>query len=374
MPEPAFLPRIAVTMGDPGGIGPEVIAKALAEPGLAKRADWRIVGPANAWQTALRLSGSPVAATEKWVSDWPGDSGGARTPQPGVTVLRDSFTTREAYHEIAHKPPTKPDAKSGRASFLCVADAIAMAKLPPEHPLHVDAIVTGPISKEAWKLAGHGEFPGHTEMLAAGFGIADGEFGMFFHAPPVATGGPALNVMLATVHVPLSRVPGMLTIGRVTQAIKLGHQSCLDLGFAKPRVAVCGLNPHAGENGVLGTEDDAVIKPAIEAARELGIDASGPHPGDTVFGAAVRGKYDLVVAMYHDQGLIPVKLLAFDRAVNVTVGLEWQGRRIIRTSPDHGTAFDIASGVQGKGVADPGSMKAAMELAVTLCKVARPSI
>lgn len=365
MPAHDHPPRIAVTMGDPGGIGPEVIVKALSDVGLRQKADWRVVGSGTAWQRASDLVGIKAAsfgdAADMWIGDFDG-----RSPRPGVTVIRDSLTTGEAYHEIAHNPPAKPSGGSGRASFLCVADAIAMAKLPPEDPRHVDAIVTGPISKEAWKLAGHGEFPGHTEMLAAGFEAKDGEFGMFFHAAPSEKNGPSLNVMLATVHVPLARVPGMLTIGRVTQAIKLGYRACLDLGLTKPRVAVCGLNPHAGENGVLGTEDDAVIKPAMEAARELGIDASGPHPGDTVFGGAVRGKYDLVVAMYHDQGLIPVKLLAFDRAVNVTVGLSWQGRRIIRTSPDHGTAFDIAGGLQGKGIADAGSMKAAMELAVAL--------
>jgi 4-hydroxythreonine-4-phosphate dehydrogenase len=206
-------------------------------------------------------------------------------------------------------------------------------------------------------------------MLAAAFGAKEGEYGMFFHASGVA-GSRSLNVMLATVHVPLAKVPGMLTVGRVVSAIRLGHRACVDLGIAKPRIAVCGLNPHAGEGGLLGHEDAAVIVPAVEAARELGLDVRGPLPGDTVFHAAVRaggdggGEYDLVVAMYHDQGLIPLKLLAFDRAVNVTVGLEWEGRKIVRTSPDHGTAFGIA----GKGMADAGSMKEAMRVGVGMAK------
>lgn len=152
-------------------------------------------------------------------------------------------------------------------------------------------------------------------------------------------------------------VKNVLTIGRVVETIDLGHQACKALGIRHPRVAVCGLNPHAGEGGILGDEDERIIAPAIRIAKENGIDATGPHPGDTIFIAAVHGKFDLVVAMYHDQGLIPVKLLARDRAVNMTVGLP-----IIRTSPDHGTAFDIA----GKNAADPGSMTSAIELAIKL--------
>ncbi len=345
------LPRIAVTMGDPGGIGPEVIVKALADQTLRASAAWRVLGPRSAWLAA---------------------GGGSE-----IEVLEHSPISGLPYSGSRAAWTRAPSIDGGETSYQCVADAIALAKLPPEDPLHAGAIVTGPISKEAWSLASHREFPGHTEMLAASFNIADGDFGMFFHAPAVTQSRshevttsprstPSLNVMLATVHVPLSRVPGMLTIGRVMSAIRLGHRACVDLGITSPRVAVCGLNPHAGEHGLLGTEDDAVIRPAIHAAKELGINATGPHPGDTVFNAAVygggRGKHDLVVAMYHDQGLIPLKLLAFDRAVNVTVGLQWEGRKVVRTSPDHGTAFDIA----GKGVADAGSMKAAMELAVQM--------
>jgi 4-hydroxythreonine-4-phosphate dehydrogenase len=152
-------------------------------------------------------------------------------------------------------------------------------------------------------------------------------------------------------------VRNVLTIGKVYDPIDLGHQFCRQLGIAKPRIAVCGLNPHAGENGMFGDEESRIIRPAVDAARRVGIDAHGPFPGDTVFIGAAAGDWDLVVAMYHDQGLIPVKLLGWDKAVNVTVGLP-----IVRTSPDHGTAFDIA----GQGRASEGSMKAAIELAARL--------
>jgi 4-hydroxythreonine-4-phosphate dehydrogenase len=168
---------------------------------------------------------------------------------------------------------------------------------------------------------------------------------------------PRLRVALATAHVPLMDIRNMLTIGRVFDPIDLGYNYCRQLGIEKPKIAVCGLNPHAGENGLFGDEEERVIAPAIEIARRNGIDVRGPFPGDTIFIDAAAGKWDLVVAMYHDQGLIPVKLLGFDRAVNITIGLS-----IVRTSPDHGTAFDIAK----KNAASPNSMKAAIELAVKL--------
>jgi len=175
--------------------------------------------------------------------------------------------------------------------------------------------------------------------------------------------GPQLRVVLATVHIPLMEVRNRLTIGCVLDAIELGAQGCHTVGIAHPRIAVCGLNPHAGEAGILGDEETRLIEPAIKFAVEQGINASGPFPADTIFNAALAGKYDLVVAMYHDQGLIPVKLIARDQSVNMTVGLP-----IIRTSPDHGTAFDIA----GKGRANSSSMRAAIMLAAAVA--ARPEV
>jgi 4-hydroxythreonine-4-phosphate dehydrogenase len=173
---------------------------------------------------------------------------------------------------------------------------------------------------------------------------------------------PRLRVALATAHLPLMDVRNVLTIGKVFDPIDLGNQFCKQLGIERPRIAVCGLNPHAGENGLFGDEEQRIVRPAIDAAKHAGIQAHGPFPGDTVFISAAAGEWDLVVAMYHDQGLIPVKLLGWDKAVNVTVGLP-----IVRTSPDHGTAFDIA----GQNRASEGSMKAAIELAVKVARAPR---
>ena len=192
------------------------------------------------------------------------------------------------------------------------------------------------------------KWPGHTELLT---------HRTRSKRQAMAFVSPRLRVVLATAHVPLMDVKNVLTIGRVHESIELGHDLCRRLGIQRPRIAVCGLNPHAGENGILGDEDQRVIAPAIDVAVQQGIKATGPHPADTIFIGAAEGRFDLVVAMYHDQGLIPVKLLGWDRAVNVTLGLP-----IIRTSPDHGTAFDIA----GRSKADAGSMVAAIDLALDL--------
>jgi 4-hydroxythreonine-4-phosphate dehydrogenase len=254
--------------------------------------------------------------------------------------------------------PPGPTAGGGELSFRSVEIAIDLCKLPASDPRRCDGLVTAPISKEAWALAGHTKYHGHTELLAER--LSAPRSAMYFH-------GPTLKVVLVTVHVPLARVPELLTAERVLDTIQLGHAACIELGIASPRVAVCGLNPHAGEHGVLGSEDDAIIAPAIDAAHKRGIDASGPFPGDTIFLAAAtppagKGKFDLVVAMYHDQGLIPVKLLDRERTVNVTVGIP-----TVRTSPAHGTAYDIA----GKGVADPSSMIEAMLLAARMATARR---
>jgi len=179
--------------------------------------------------------------------------------------------------------------------------------------------------------------------------------------------GPRLIVMLTTIHVPFAQVPGLLTKDAVVRAIELAAGACVSIGTGGRgggRIAVAGLNPHAGEHGLLGTEDDAVILPAIEACRARSINASGPWPGDTVFARALKGEFDAVVAMYHDQGLIPVKLIDGARSVNVTVGLSWKGQPVVRTSPAHGTAFDIA----GRGEADPTSMIEAVRLAAEMVR------
>lgn len=362
-------PAIVISMGDPGGIGAEVIVKSLADPALRRKAHFRILGTQAAIDAAAHRAG-----IEPFWWRAQAHTHAAETAHAHDVVLLDYEPGGIEHASVATR-------SGGELSFRFVEDAIAQALTPHEHPLHADAIVTAPINKAAWAKAGHRHFPGHTELLADRCKCE--RFGMMFHvAPgaPVEWGGAsagsgelpsvhaaphlthALNVILASAHVPLMDVKNVLTIGRVVETIDLGHQACKALGIRHPRVAVCGLNPHAGEGGILGDEDERIIAPAIRIAKENGIDASGPHPGDTIFIAATHGKFDLVVAMYHDQGLIPIKLLARDRAVNMTVGLP-----IIRTSPDHGTAFDIA----GKNAADPGSMRSAIELAVRLVAAGR---
>lgn len=339
-------PKVAISLGDPGGIGPEVIVKALADPALRKQAHFRILGA----QAPLDAAAQAAGIEPFW---W---RVSAQSPAAETAGVHDVVLLDYEPGGVVHAP--RVTKACGELSFRFIDDAIAQAKLPVSHPLHADAIVTGPINKAAWAKAGHKQFPGHTELLADRFGVK--HFGMMFHAAG-ERGSPQmphdLNVILATAHIPLMEVRNVLTIGRVSDTIDLGSDACKRLGIRNPRIAVCGLNPHAGEEGLLGDEDQRLIEPAIKIARSNGIDVSGPFPADTIFISAIQGKFDLVVAMYHDQGLIPVKLLARDRAVNMTVGLP-----AIRTSPDHGTAFDIA----GKNLADPGSMRSAILLALRM--------
>ena len=236
----------------------------------------------------------------------------------------------------------KIDARAGRASFDYVNRAIDLA-LAGE----IDAIVTAPINKAAWHAAGI-HYPGHTELLAERCGVDDFAMMLF---------NDELKVVLVSIHVPLRQAVELVTIERELRIIRLADKALRDMGVAKPRVAVAGLNPHAGEGGLFGDEDRAIIAAAITLARADGIDASGPWPGDTVFMQARQGRFDVVVAQYHDQGLIPLKYLGLDKGVNVTLGLPF-----VRTSVDHGTAFDIA----GKGIADAASLRVAIEQATRM--------
>jgi 4-hydroxythreonine-4-phosphate dehydrogenase len=333
-------PTLAISMGDPGGIGPEVLVKALAA-GAGAGTRCLVVGARTPVLLAARRAGiTPEWRTVAAPEDAP--------PGPGVTLI-DNGAAGDGPFEPG------PRARGGSLSHAWVLDAIALARRPAGDPCRAHAIVTGPISKHAWALAGHARHPGHTELLAEAFGVdpaAQDRYGMMFHTP-------RLRVILATAHVPLARVPAALSPALIEHKITLGDAACRALGVPRPRIAVCGLNPHAGEEGLLGAEDRDLIAPGVARARARGIDASGPHPGDTVFIAAGEGRFDLVVAMYHDQGLIPVKLLDRDRGVNMTVGLP-----VPRTSPDHGTAFDIA----GQNRADPGSTQAAIDLALRLAR------
>lgn len=335
-------PVVAVSMGDPLGIGPEVIVRALADPELRRSARFRVYGLASVLEEAAAGCGiapywwrvthnSPVADTagahDVVVFDYPELEA---APRPGPAATRGATPW------------------GGTASARFVEDGIGACLRPVGDTLRADALATAPISKQAWKLGGYGRYPGHTELLAERCGVR--RAAMVFV-------GPTLRVALATVHVPLMDVRNVLTIGRVFDAIDLGAEACRTMGLVRPRIAVCGLNPHAGEAGLLGDEETRLIEPAIRLARDQGLDARGPFPADTIFRAAADGAYDLVVAMYHDQGLLPVKLLDRERTVNLTAGLP-----IVRTSPAHGTAYDIA----GRWTARAHSMREALELAARL--------
>jgi 4-hydroxythreonine-4-phosphate dehydrogenase len=326
-----YRPTIAITMGDPAGIGAEVIVKALADPVLRNKARYIVYGMNELLHYAADLAEFDVF----WWRDQ--YSGRLRSyPHDVVVVDYDQYSMLGS----AIRSPSK---MGGEASMRFCLDAIDAANRKL-----VDAVVTAPIAKESWRLAGF-HYPGHTELFAHRTGTR--RYAMMF------TGGP-LKVVLATVHIPLNGLWGRLNIGAVFQPIELVQQALVEwFDIPKPKIAVAGVNPHASEHGQFGDEEERIIEPAILMAKDQGIDVTGPYPPDTVFLKARDGQFDAVVAMYHDQGLIPVKLLAFDQAVNVTLGLP-----IVRTSPDHGTAFDIV----GRNRANPGSMRAAIELAIDL--------
>lgn len=334
---PTRQPIIGITMGDPLGIGAEVIIKALADHSLRERARFVIYGLAEQLESAADFA----ELRPFWTVSPRGIENG--NGHANVRILDfDEF----AMHRRGSAQATP---EGGRASMAFLEDAMRDARFD-----EIDAIVTGPINKTSWKLAGYDKVPGHTELLAEKFRAR--RVTMMF------VGGP-LRVALASTHEALFDLRNRFTIGHVFQPIDLMHQALTDwFGFVRPRIAVAGLNPHASENGRFGDEEARIIEPAIDMARNHGIEASGPFPADTLFRRAVLGEFDGVVAMYHDQALIPVKLLAFDEAVNITLGLP-----IIRTSVDHGTAFDIVD----RNRADPGSMKAAIRLAIELAEKRR---
>ncbi len=328
-------PVIGITMGDPAGIGAEVIVKALADPALRRLGRFVIYGMNEQLAYAADL-----AEIEPYWHRLQHDADRAEHALTHDVVCLD-YDEYSMLGSAMHKP-TK---QGGQVSRRFIDDALAAAQRPIDDA-GIDALVTAPISKQSWALAGFDRWPGHTEYLQSRTKAK--RVAMMFNAPQI-------NTVLATIHIPLMDIRNVLTIGRVFDAIDLGHDAMQRLGTPKPRIAVCGLNPHAGENGLFGDEEKRLIQPAIDVARKAGIDVRGPFPADSLFTTHNLDKYDLFVAMYHDQGLIPVKMLAFDSAVNTTLGLP-----LIRTSPDHGTAFDLV----GKNKADPGSMAAAIQLAL----------
>ncbi|MBI5866300.1 MAG: 4-hydroxythreonine-4-phosphate dehydrogenase PdxA [Planctomycetes bacterium] len=331
---PAIAPRkplIGITMGDPLGVGPEVIVKALANPEVRSLARYVIFG----LHDVLELAADQAELSAFWWRE--PYEGGVRV---GTGVLLADFDELTLGRINGHRGP---DEAAGRASFRFVEEAIRLARLGA-----LDAIVTAPICKESWQLARQ-NFAGHTDLLARRFDTR--RVAMMFAAGD-------LRVALASDHVPLFELRNRFTIGLVHQPIDLLDRALREwFGVASPLIGVLGLNPHAGENGCLGDEESRIIEPALTLARNAGIRCEGPLPADTAFTPGVLGRYDGIVAMYHDQGLIPVKMRAFHQAVNLTLGLP-----IIRTSPDHGTAFDIA----GRNRANPGSMVEALRMAVRL--------
>jgi 4-hydroxythreonine-4-phosphate dehydrogenase len=319
-------PLIAVTMGDPAGIGPEIIAKTFAEEGFHDESRAFVVGDVGMMSRAARLLDLPLRVNEIRKAE-------EALFEPGtVDVLAAS--------ELPENQPFGTlDGRAGAAAFEYVRRATELALAG-----NVRAVATAPLNKEAMHLGGF-KYPGHTEILAELTGTKD--FAMMLVASE-------LRVIHVSTHVSLREAIDRVSKERVLTVIHLAKDALLKIGFEEPRIAVAGLNPHAGENGLFGNEDAERIAPAVAEAMEEGIDASGPHPPDTVFARARKGEFDMVVVQYHDQGHIPIKLMGFEGGVNVTVGLPF-----FRTSVDHGTAFDIA----GTGKADHSSMRAALDLA-----------
>jgi 4-hydroxythreonine-4-phosphate dehydrogenase len=326
-------PLLGITMGDPAGIGPEVIAKALAGAKVRRVCRPLIIGSFPVMQQAVKSLKLKMNVIRVEGHD-------PKPPHQSDLAVLDPLD-----HPLGRFQRGVAAVETGAASVLFIKKAVELAQLGC-----IDGIVTAPINKEAINMAGC-HFPGHTELLA--------DLTQTEESGMMIIGGP-LRIMFVTTHVAIKDLPSLLTQAKIEKAIRLAHLALRNLfGVKKPRIGVAALNPHAGEHGLFGDEEARVILPAARAAQAQDIRASDPVPADTLFGKAVRGDYDAVVALYHDQGLIPLKLVAFGTCVNLTVGLP-----IIRTSVDHGTAFDIV----GKGIADPGSLIEAITLAATLAK------
>lgn len=316
-------------MGCPVGVGPEIILKYFQDRGRSKDIVPVVLGDIN----VLRRCSRELGCGQTCIPWSPGDP----VPAEGIPVFSISTLDASALRW------GRPDRDTGRAMADYIISAVRLIQAGI-----LDGMATCPISKMALHEAGY-TFPGHTEMLAHLTGGA---------SPVMMLAGSRLRVTLVTIHCSLADVPSRINGASVGRLIRLTHQALVaDFGLKSPRIAVAGLNPHGGEGGLFGNEEAVAIVPAVEEARSAGLDVQGPFPPDTVFVKAAAGEFDAVVCMYHDQGLIPFKLLHFKDGVNVTLGLP-----VVRTSVDHGTAYDIA----GKGIADPQSLAAAIQLAGTI--------
>jgi 4-hydroxythreonine-4-phosphate dehydrogenase len=320
--------KIAITMGDPGGIGAEVIIKALFSSEIHEYCTPIIFGDRLVIEEAIKLLNMYVKLQ---VISSPEEC----KPSPGTIQLIPVGETGDFQK-------AKATESGGHACVSYIKKAVELAQ-----EKRVDALVTAPISKEALHIAGY-SWPGHTEMIAELTGTK--EYAMMLV-------GGLLRIILVTIHTAIRKVPDQILKDTVLKTIRLAKKACDMMGITDPRIAVAGLNPHAGEAGLFGDEESREILPAIEEAVQLGIPVTGPFPPDSLFHRAYRGEIDIIVCMYHDQGLIPLKMISFDEGVNVTIGLP-----IIRTSPDHGTAYPIA----WQGKANPSSMLEAIKFASRL--------
>jgi 4-hydroxythreonine-4-phosphate dehydrogenase len=323
-------PLLAITIGDPAGIGPEVVLKALVHADVYERCRPLVIGDRRILERAARWLDQNVHL------EVVADPSAGSYDSSRVTLLDLENAPPD------HCPVGEETATSGAAAVGYVFRACDLAMAGA-----VDAIVTAPLNKAAMNLAGYA-YAGHTELLTERTGAQKVSMLLI---------GPNLRIVHVSTHVALSEAIARVTPARVEEVIQIAHDACRALGIERPRIAVAGLNPHASEGGLFGDEEARRIMPAIEAARSRGLHVSDPQPPDTVFLRATKGLFDIVVAQYHDQGHIPMKLLAFDSGVNVSYGLP-----IIRTSVDHGTAFDIA----GQGIASESSMLAAIDVAIQM--------
>ena len=337
-PPKSLSPILAVTMGDPAGIGPEIAIKALNHLTVRRVCRPLLVGSLPIMERSNRTLNSPVK-----IIPVNGHQEAGRIYRRGYLPVLDPVETSQKPIRLG-----RPSAISGEMAVQSIKTAVRLAQ-----DQCVNGIVTAPINKKAIHLAGHA-YPGHTELLAKL--TRTSRVGMMI------VGGP-LKVLFVTTHVAIRDLSGTITTAKVIRSIRLAHQGLQQFfSIPRPRIGVAGLNPHAGEQGLFGEEEQRVIGPAVKRAQALGIRCNGPHPADTLFGKAIHGEYDGIVAMYHDQGLIALKTVAFGQCVNLTVGLP-----ILRTSVDHGTAYDIV----GKRKADPSSMIEAIILAARLASASK---
>ncbi len=323
------LPVIAITMGDPAGIGPEIILKVFKKKDFFKSCIPIIIGDKDFLKKTAKSLRFPFHISKSNIID--------------LKNIPKNFTIG------------RPSRISGKAAVEYIKSAVSLAKIKK-----VNAIVTAPISKEAIHMAGY-KYPGHTEMLAEFTDTRDYAMMLASPPPPFEKGGKGgLRVVLVTTHAAIKNVSRLISRKKILKAIRLTNSSLKAWGFLNPRIWVSALNPHGGEGGIFGNEEIKIIIPAINDAKSEGIDVKGPFPADTLFTPVKRSKFDAIIVMYHDQGLIPIKMAAFGKAVNITLGLPF-----IRTSVDHGTAYDIV----GKNLADPSSLIEAVKIASKLARV-----